>query len=83
MSLFRRKFSKEQKLEIVNQSLESGANLEELAAQYKVHEYSVQVAAAEYLKHEESSFPGHGKKIMSTEEQEIARLKKQAFERSN
>ena len=80
MSLFRRKFSKEQKLEIVNQSLESGANLEELAAQYKVHANTLYKWRREYLKHEESSFPGHGKKIMGTEEQEIARLKKQLRE---
>ena len=80
MSLFRRKFSKEQKLEIVNQSLESGANLEELAAQYKVHANTLYKWRREYLKHEEASFPGNGNKLMSAEEQEIARLKKQLKE---
>ncbi len=80
MSLFRRNFSKEQKLEIVKQSLEVGANLEDLAAQYKVHVNTLYKWRREYLKHEESSFPGHGNKIMSAEEQEIARLKKQLRE---
>ncbi|MBK6997762.1 MAG: transposase [Lewinellaceae bacterium] len=74
--LFRRKFSKEQKLEIVNQSLRVGQILEELAAQYKVHANTLYKWRREYLEARESSFPGHGKKIMSTEEKEIARLKK-------
>jgi transposase len=80
MSLFRRKLSKEQKLEIVKQSLEIGSNLEELAAQYKVHVNTLYEWRREYLKYEESSFPGQGNKIMSAEEQEITRLKKQLRE---
>lgn len=80
MSLFRRKFSKEQKLEIVKQSLEVGSNLEDLAAQYKVHANTLYKWRREYLQYEGSSFPGHGNKMMSSEEQELARLKKQLRE---
>lgn len=80
MSLFRRKFSKEQKLEIVKQSLEVGSNLEDLASQYKVHANTLYKWRREYLKYEESSFPGHGNKLMSAEEKEIVHLKKQLRE---
>lgn len=80
MSLFRRKFSKEEKLGIVNQSMSPGADLENLAAQYKVHINTLYKWRREYLKYEEASFPGNGHKIMSAEEQEIARLKKQLRE---
>ena len=80
MSLFRRKFSKEQKLEIVNESLDRGINLEELAGRYKVHINTLYKWRREYMKYEESSFPGQGHKVMSSEEQEIARLRKQLKE---
>jgi hypothetical protein len=39
MSNFRRTFTKEQKLEIVKQSLEESAVIEDLAAQYKIHSH--------------------------------------------
>lgn len=80
MSNFRRKFSKEQKLEIVNQSLEPGLDLDALASQYKIHVNTLYKWRREYLRYEEASFPGNGHKIMSAEEQEIARLKKQLKE---
>jgi len=80
MSLIRRKFSKEQKLEIVNQSLEPGLDLEALASRYKIHVNTLYKWRREYLRYEEASFPGSGNKIMSAEEQEIARLKKQLKE---
>ena len=80
MSLIRRKFSKEQKLEIVHQSMDTGVNLEELAGHYKVHVNTLYKWRGEYMKHQEASFPGHGNKTMSAEEQEIARLKKQLKE---
>jgi transposase len=80
MSLFRRKFSKEQKLEIVKQCLESDADLNLLADQYKIHVNTLYKWRRSYMKDEESSFPGNGKKILSAEEQEIARLKQQLKE---
>lgn len=80
MSTLRRKFSKEQKLEIVKQSLDEGIGLDDLSAQYKVHANTISKWRREYLHYEEASFPGKGNKIMSAEEQEIARLKKQLKE---
>ncbi len=80
MSVLRRKFSKEQKLEIAKQALDAGVGLDDLADQYKVHPNTISKWRREYLRYEGSSFPGHGNKIMSAEEQEIARLKKQLKE---
>jgi transposase len=80
MSIIRRKFTKEQKLEIVKQSLEDGVTIEDLAHQYKIHPNSICRWRREYLKHADSSFPGNGNNLLSAEEQEIARLKKQLKE---
>jgi transposase len=76
MSINRRKFTKEQKLEIVKESLEAEVSIESLAQQYKIHPNSIYKWRREYLRYEDISFPGNGNKIMSAEEQEIARLKK-------
>jgi transposase len=80
MSLHRRKFSKEQKLEIVNESLNPAANVEEMALHYKVHVNTIYKWRSEYMKYDSASFPGNGNKIMSAEEREIARLKQQLKE---
>ena len=76
MSILRRKFTKEQKLEIVKESMEEGVSMEALAQQYKIHPNSIYKWRREYLRYEDASFPGNGHKLMSAEEQEIARLKK-------
>lgn len=80
MPKIRRIFTKEQKLEIVKQSMEEDVSIESLAQQYKIHPNSISKWRREYLKYEEASFPGNGNKLMSAEEQEIARLKKQLKE---
>ena len=80
MSSLRRKFNKEEKLEIVKQSLEADVLLEDLAAQYKIHVNSLYKWRREYLRHEEASFPGQGNKVQSAEQQEIERLKRQLGE---
>jgi hypothetical protein len=41
MSMLRRKFSKEQKLELVKESLEESVVIEELASRYKIHAKSI------------------------------------------
>jgi transposase-like protein len=80
MSMLRRKFSKEQKLEIVKESLEESVVIEELASRYKIHANSIYKWRREYLQHQESAFPGHGIAIQSEEQKEIASLKKQLRE---
>lgn len=80
MTILRRKFTREQKLEIVKQSLDAGVSIEDLASQYKVHANSLYRWRREYLSHEESSFPGNGNKVLSEDQQEIERLKQQLRE---
>ena len=80
MSIIRRKFTKEQKLEIVNQSMSEDISIESLAEQYKIQANSIYKWRRQYLRYEDASFPGNGNKLMSPEEQEIARLKKQLKE---
>ena len=80
MSNFRNKYTKEQKLEIVKQSLEESAIIEDLAAQYKIHANSIYKWRREYMKYEEASFPGNGNKLLSVEQKEIEELKKQLRE---
>lgn len=80
MSLIRKKFTKEEKLEIVKESLEEGVVLEVLAAQYKIHPNSLSKWRREYMRHEDASFPGHGNKLLSAEQREIESLKKQLRE---
>lgn len=80
MTILRRKFTREQKLEIVKQSLEAEFSIEDLASQYKIHANSLYKWRREYLSHEGSSFPGNGNKVLSEEQQEIERLKQQLRE---
>ncbi|MBL7826035.1 MAG: transposase, partial [Saprospiraceae bacterium] len=58
MLLPRRNFSKEQKLEIVNQTMEPGCDLEAIADSYKVHVNTLYKWRREYLRYEGASFPG-------------------------
>lgn len=80
MAMIRRKFSKEQKLEIVKESLEESVVMEELASRYKIHANSIYKWRRAYLHHQESAFPGQGNVSQSEEQKEIASLKKQLRE---
>ena len=80
MSIIRRKFTKEEKLEIVKQSLEEGFLIDQVAAQYKIHVNSIYKWRQEYMRHDESCFPGQGNKILSAEQREIELLKRQLRE---
>lgn len=75
MSKFRRKFSKEEKLNIVKELLEGQYSIETLAGRYKLHANSIYKWRREYMRHEGEAFSGHGHRILSAEEQEIERLK--------
>ena len=66
MSIIRRRFTKEQKLEIVNQSMAEGISIESLAEQYKIHSNSIYKWRRQYLKYEDASFPGNGNKMVSS-----------------
>jgi transposase len=80
MSVIRKKFSKEEKLQIVLHSQEEGVDVDALAAQYKVHANSIYKWRREYLRNGEQAFPGNGNKLMNPEQREIAELKRQLRE---
>jgi transposase len=80
MSNFRRHFSKEEKLEIVRQSMEDAVSVGELAEQYKVNANTISKWRSEYLHHGAKAFPGQGNKVLSDEQREIEALKKQLRE---
>lgn len=80
MSKIRRSYSKEQKLEIVKQSLEEGVSVKELAARFDISANVIYNWRSKYFKYKENSFSGHGIKTMTDEEREIDQLKKELRE---
>ena len=76
----RRKFSKEEKLQIVLQSQEADCNMERLAESYQVHVNSIYKWRREYIRQGEKAFPGNGNKVMSAEQREISELKRKLRE---
>jgi len=80
MTKIRRKYSKEQKLEIVKQSLEPDVTVKSLAERFDISVNVIYNWRSKYLKYKENSFSGHGNRTMTDEEREIARLKKELRE---
>ncbi len=80
MATIRRKFSREQKLQIVKESLEEGIEILQLAKQYDVHANTLTRWRREYLQNSEASFPGNGNTTLSDVEKENLKLKKELRE---
>lgn len=80
MALLKMHYTKEQKLSIVKEQLETGASFAELAEKYKVHENSIRRWRKEYISLEHNAFPGRGNEKLTDEQREIARLKKELKE---
>jgi len=80
MSKLKMRYNKEQKLSIVNESLEDGVNLQELADRYDLHENTIRRWRKEFASFEHNAFPGHGVEKQTDEQREISRLKKELRE---
>lgn len=80
MTKIRRKYSKEQKLEIVKLSLEESTSIQALAERFDVSANTIYNWRSKYFKYEDNAFPGHGNKTMTDSEREISRLKKELHE---
>jgi len=80
MSKIRRKYTKEQKLEIVKQSLEEDVCVKTLADQFDVSANTIYNWRSKYFKYDTNAFPGHGNKAMTESEREVVRLKKELRE---
>lgn len=80
MSKIRKKFTKEERLEIVKQSLEPDCAVSDLAERYGIAANTLSRWRREFRQEQGIEPTGQGIKIMSDEEREIARLKKELRE---
>lgn len=80
MPKIRRKYTKEEKLEIVKLSFEDDQKVSDLAERFDVSVNTIYNWRSRYYKDPVNAFPGHGNKQMTDEEREIARLKKELKE---
>ena len=80
MSKIRRKYSKEQKLEIVKMSLDEGQSVVDISERYDISANTVYNWRSKYFKYEKDAFPGHGNKMQTEEQKEVRRLKKELRE---
>lgn len=76
MGNIRKRYTKEEKLEIIKESLETGSSLELIGARYNVHPNSINRWRREYSLSKEEAFPGKGNKILTDDQREIEKLRK-------
>ena len=81
MSKLQKRYTKKEKLEIVSLSLDSGESVKSLSVRFGVSENTIYNWRSQYMKHEESAFPGKGNKAMSESERRIAELERQLKEK--
>ena len=80
MSKLKRRFTKVEKLEIVNESLEPGVSNEDLGTRYNIHANTISRWRREFSQYENNAFPGNGNKKLTDEQREIDELKKKLQE---
>jgi transposase len=81
MSRFRKRYSKEEKLQIVKLSMEEDCLVPQLADQYGIHVNTLYKWRNQYANFEHNAFPGKGNKLLTDEQREIESLKKQLREK--
>jgi transposase len=81
MSKLQKRYTKEEKLEIVSLSLDSGESVKNLSIRFGVSENTIYNWRSIYAKHKEASFPGKGNKTMSETERRILDLERQLKEK--
>lgn len=80
MSTIRKRYTKAEKLEIVKESLEEHMELSELARRYMVHANTISRWRREISVHDSAAFPGNGNPILTEDQKEVRRLKKELKE---
>ena len=80
MAKIKRRYTKEEKLQIVLKSLEEGESVQEVAAIFEINPNTLYNWRSAYLKDKENAFPGKGKQNLSESEREIRELKRQLRE---
>jgi len=76
MGIIRKRYTKEEKLEIVKESMEEYASLQSIGERYSVHPNTISRWRRELIKNDEHAFPGNGNKLQTEDQKEIARLRK-------
>ena len=80
MSVIKMRYTKSQKMAIVLESQEDGAVIEDLADRYAIHPNTLRRWRREYSSHNENAFPGKGKEVLTDEQRENRRLRKELKE---
>lgn len=80
MTKIRKKYTKEEKLEIVRQSIETNANISDLANRYNVSTNSIYNWRKQFSIYKNNAFAGNGNPVMTDQEKLITSLKKQVRE---
>ena len=80
MSKPRKKYTKEEKLEIVKLSLDANQSVKDLAERFEINENTIYNWRSIYLKNKDDSFPGKGNKTMTESERKIHELEKELRE---
>lgn len=76
MSKLRRRYTREEKLQIVKESMDDKVSNEEMGKRYDIHPNTISRWRREFSEYEQNAFPGYGNKKLTDEQREIERLKK-------
>jgi len=80
MSIIRKRYTKAEKLAIVNESLEEGVQLSDLSDRYSIHINTISRWRRELAVYKQDAFPGNGNEVLSEEQRELKRLRKELKE---
>jgi transposase len=80
MSKLRKRYSKEEKLQIVKESVEENVSNEDMGRRYDIHPNTISRWRSEFSQYEKNAFPGNGIKKLTEEERRIETLEKELRE---
>ena len=75
--MIRKRYTKSEKLAIVNESLEAGIQLSDLSERYSIHMNTISRWRRELVIYKNEAFPGNGKEVLTEEQREIKKLRKE------
>lgn len=80
MSIIRKRYSKAEKLSIVNESMEEGVHLSDLSKRYSIHMNTISRWRRELVIYSDNAFPGNGNETLNEEQRELKKLRKELRE---
>ena len=80
MSISRKKYTKEEKLEVVKLAMDEQISIESLAKRFAVHMNTIYKSRRQFTKFNTDAFPGNGNPIITNHEMAVLALKKQVRE---